>query len=381
MPKEIKSSEGRFLGIPPHVFEYIRAGATVYIEKGAGEKSGFLDEIYRHTGVKIVDKNEFVDTMSYFHTFFHPHASMVLKVKEILREETNYFLLHNRPVMGFGHLASNEWLTKTTIAIQATYLSLEDIVEPGNPPTRPVLAGMSKIAGEEAVRIGMKYMPRERPEIIIVGYGHVGKAAHRVARGEFGLAVTAIDPFANLTTISNAMPEFRFIHSKKNTKNIILNITDNMNLKHYPEQHAKPHPLLFVLAPYAPENKAPVIVTNEALKRLPANSVIVDVSIDQGGACEFSRVTTHENPVVELERGIKYIGISNLPGGVPKRSTPVFSESVFPYMMQIIKFGFINALKENPALRGAVSIYNGKVTSKGLAQTFGLVHTPIDTLV
>ncbi|KKS37612.1 MAG: hypothetical protein A3G49_00580 [Candidatus Sungbacteria bacterium RIFCSPLOWO2_12_FULL_41_11] len=380
MPKEIKCGEGRFPMCPNHVYDAVYAGAAVYMEKGAGEKSGFFDEFYRARGTRIIsrpkDKEEFWRLMRPDKHGFGQLA--VLKVKELLPEEY-YFIQPCLPIISFGHLASNRELTELVIERNGTYLSLEDIVESDG--SRRVLAGMSKIAGEEGIRIGMKYFSGPKPELIIVGYGTVGQAAHWLSEKSFWLSVTAIDP--DMRKIKNYAEICRKDEDSPAPFGFLTCPPEEIPqlLKRLMETEEYHKPLLINLAPYAPENKAPIIITNEMRNSIPDNSVIVDTSIDQGGACEFSRVTTHENPAIELERGIKYIGIPNFPGGVSERSTPVFSESVFPYMMQIIKLGFIGALKENPALRGAVSIYNGRITSAGLAKTFGLEYTSIETLL
>ena len=378
VPKEKKQGEERVGATPEHAYEYVEAGAKVYVEASAGTAAGFLDRTYRQAGAAVVDPIRFTDAISFYHTL-PVEKFIVLKVKEVLKEESDRLLSPRTPVVGFGHLASNEWLTKRTIERQATYLSLEDVVEQDG--TRPVLRGMSVVAGEEAIRLAMRHkLSGEKPEVVIVGYGNVGKAAHRVARDEFCLPVTAIDSLTKLILMPNTPTEFRFVHSDGNPKGMLSGVISKMYLKHYPLQHSKPHPILLVLAPYSPENRAPVVVTTEMLKYFPKDSSIVDVSIDQGGACEFSRATSHENPYVELE-GVKYFGIPNIPGGVGERSAPIFSESVKPFMLESIRHGFVGALKECPALRNSVSIYEGTVTSKGLAKTFGLEYTPIDTLL
>ena len=384
IPKEKKPGEGRVSATPEHVSKYVEAGARILVESGAGVLSGFSDDLYHRKNIGytpdfettwsaiipyqyISDKNELKQTVRTDRR--KGEEIIILKVKEILDSEL-HFILRDSPIISFGHLASNRELTELVIERNGTYLSLEDIVENEK---RPVLTGMSQIAGEEAVRIGVKHFlssQKEKPRVIIIGYGNVGMAAHRIAAQNFGLNVTAFD---TRDLSSYKMPTYRTkftLYDKSKSEQSCVSIASKNE-----------NPILFILAPYSPENKAPEIIKSSMLQKLPVGSVIVDVSIDQGGACEFSQVTTHKNPYVELERGIKYIGIPNLPGGVPHLSTPVFSESVFPYMMQIIKLGFIKALKENPALRGAVSIYNGKVTSEGLAKTFGLEHTPIETLL
>lgn len=387
IPKEIKQGEGRVFATPQHVSDYKRSQAIPYIEAGAGIPSGFRDFQYKDNGAAIIpstpDRNDLTrmgipPIIKYEEDGIN---TLILKVKEVVLPDERWMIQPYHTLISFGHLASNRELVELIIARRGTYLSLEDIVEPSNPPYRPILAGMSKIAGEEAVRIGMKYFSEQKPEMIIVGYGKVGEAAHRVAEKELWIPVTAIDPdykklkhYAEMCRQDKDSPApFGFLTCPQNEIPQLLERL--MGTGEYRK------PLLIILAPYAPENKAPIIITNEMIKNITDDSIIVDVSIDQGGACEFSRITTHEIPVIELERGIKYIGIPNLPGGVPGRSTSVFSESVFPYMMQIVKLGFIEALKANPALRNAVSIYEGKVTSEGLAKTFGLEHTPIEKLL
>ena len=157
VPKEKKQGEERVGATPEHAYEYVEAGAKVYVEASAGTAAGFLDRTYRQAGAAVVDPIRFTDAISFYHTL-PVEKFIVLKVKEVLKEESDRLLSPRTPVVGFGHLASNEWLTKRTIERQATYLSLEDIVEQDG--TRPVLRGSrprpGSVAGDDRGRPAAK---------------------------------------------------------------------------------------------------------------------------------------------------------------------------------------------------------------------------------
>jgi len=385
VPREIKQGEGRVAAQPEEIRKYRHFGGFINVESGAGTKSGFSNSSYGELGASIVipDLDLIKMGMPPFMSL-EPDEVIILKVKEVILPDERWMIREDHAVVGFGHLAANRALVDYTIRRRGTYVSLEDIVEPGNPPVRPVLKGMSVVAGKEAVKIGMKYFSETTPCVVIVGYGNVGKAAHETACEKFDLPVIAFDRNPDVLKISATASS---IHKTNQVCALFpdFNIDFNEKLRKVSvllESSGVPQrPYLIILSPYAPENKAPTVITMPMLQNIPQGSVIVDVSIDQGGACEFSRPTSHEHPATELERGIKYIGIPNLPGGVPEESTPVFSQSVYPYIADIVRYGFVEAIRRNRPLFDAVSIFKGRVTSAGLAKTFELEYTPLAGLL
>ncbi|MDP3963848.1 MAG: hypothetical protein Q8Q39_05125 [bacterium] len=378
--KERKNGEMRVAATPGEVRAYINAGSQVGVEEGAGLASGFSDDAYRNAGAHMATRevlNKFVERMSER----DPFNAAVIKVKEILPDE--YALVaRGVPIIGFGHLAANRNLVDQVISRGGTYVSLEDIVEEMPAPHRPALAAMSRIAGEESMRLAMRHTPdaykASMREVIIIGYGNVGQAAHRVAVEDFGLRrVTVFDTAVTKGQLDHFFsyydPEDGRHYSKYAPNTIASYIADAREADGF----SKTNPCIVILAPYSPEGRTPMLITSELAKTFPLGSVIVDVSIDQGGACEFSQATSHAQPHRDVH-GVRYIGIPNIPGAVPERSTPAFAESVKPYVAEMARFGFHGSLRRSVALRGAVSLHNGAITSKGLAETFALSHTPID---
>ena len=126
--------------------------------------------------------------------------------------------------------------------------------------------------------------------------------------------------------------------------------------------------------------KAPKLVTTEMLKTMQKGSVLVDVAIDQGGCFETSRATTHSDPIFEVE-GIVHYCVANMPGAVAKTSTIALTNATLPYAVQIANKGWRRAMRENPEIKLGANVMNGKVTYQAVAETFGLEHTPIDTLL
>ncbi|OGZ96963.1 MAG: hypothetical protein A3I44_04650 [Candidatus Sungbacteria bacterium RIFCSPLOWO2_02_FULL_51_17] len=375
--KEIKNGEKRVAATPADV-SLLSTLTRVYVEKDAGKESGFSDDDYGDAGADIHSREQMREVML---SIAEP---IVIKVKELLPPE--YDFLHSGSggqtgaVMGFGHLASNRELTMMTVARKATYLSLEDIVVNGK---RPVLANMSEVAGEEAVRLAKKHLPEGSPAYILIGYGTAGRAAHRaIATSGSVPLVCALDISVGLDKLNSFFglspaPSLLTSCTLENFDTEIRTAIRNCRGGHY---GARETPIVMILSPYIPESTAPKMIRRSIIPMLPRGSAIVDISIDQGGACEFSRATSHDEPIADIN-GVSYIGIPNLPGGAPLRATPMLSMTTRPFILEIARKGFVQALRDNESLRNAVSVYQGKVTSRGLAKTFGLEHAPIASLL
>jgi alanine dehydrogenase len=129
-----------------------------------------------------------------------------------------------------------------------------------------------------------------------------------------------------------------------------------------------------------PGSKTPVLVTREMLKKMNKGTVLVDVSIDQGGCFETSRPTTHSNPTFIVDGMVHYC-VENMPGALPKTSTLALTNSTLPYALEIADKGWKRTLKENPEIRLGANVVKGKVTYQGVANAFRLEHTPIDKIL
>ena len=134
---------------------------------------------------------------------------------------------------------------------------------------------------------------------------------------------------------------------------------------------------LVIGAVLMPGKKAPSLVVREDLQRMSAGSVIVDVSVDQGGCVETIRPTTHDEPTYVVD-GIVHYGVANMPGGVPRTSTPALTNATLPYVLTVATRGWKGACSGDPALKRGVSVIEGKVTHAGVAEAFGLDCSPVD---
>ena len=362
IPKEIKTNENRVSLVPAGAEALVSAGHTVYVEKAAGEGSGFSDEQYVAVGAKILKTADEV----------WKEAEMIIKVKEPIAPEWPR-MRKGQVIFTYFHYAADEKLTKAHLDSGAICIAYET-VELANGDL-PLLLPMSEVAGRMAVQEGAKYLeklygglglllggvPGVAPaNVVVLGGGIVGINAAKMAAG-MGAKVTILDlSLPRLRYLSDVMPaNVTMIHS--NRHNIL-------------EQIATAD--LVVGGVLIPGTKAPKLIRKEDLKLMKKGSVIVDVAIDQGGCVETIHATTHENPVYVVDDVIHY-GVANMPGGVPRTSTLALTNATFPYALKLANKGWKQALKEDAALLKGLNVVDGKVTYKGVAEAFGMeYHKP-----
>jgi alanine dehydrogenase len=357
VPKEIKTNENRIALVPAGAEALVAAGHEVAIERGAGEGSGFPDEVYRSAGARIAPDADAV----------WRDAEMILKVKEPIEVEWPR-MWKGQTIFTYFHFAADERLTRAHISSGATCIAYETV----ELPTRelPLLTPMSEVAGRMAVQEGAKYLeklyggrgvllggvPGVPPgRVVILGGGIVGINAAKMAAG-MGAQVTSLDiSLERLRYLSDVLPaNVMLIHSNRH------NILDQIRTAD-----------LVVGAVLVTGAKAPRLVRREDLKTMPPGSVIVDVAIDQGGCVETIHATTHENPTYVVD-GVIHYGVANMPGGVPRTSTLALTNATLPYALQLANKGWKQALRDNVALRKGLNIAAGEVTYPGVAEAFGL---------
>ena len=357
VPREIKTNENRIALVPAGAEALVAAGHEVAIEHGAGEGSGFPDDIYRAAGARIAPDADAV----------WRDAEMIMKVKEPIEVEWPR-MRQGQTIFTYFHFAADERLTRAHIASGATCIAYETV----ELPTRelPLLTPMSEVAGRMAVQEGAKYLeklyggrgvllggvPGVPPgRVVILGGGIVGINAAKMAAG-MGAQVTILDiSLERLRYLSDVMPaNVVLIHSNRH------NILDQIRTAD-----------LVVGAVLVTGAKAPRLVRREDLKTMPPGSVIVDVAIDQGGCVETIRATTHENPTYVVD-GVIHYGVANMPGGVPRTSTLALTNATLPYALQLANKGWRQALRDNVAIRKGLNIVAGEVTYPGVAEAFGL---------
>ena len=366
VPKEIKTNENRVALVPAGAEVLVAAGHSVMIEKGAGEGSGFGDDMYTAVGACIAPD---ADTV-------WRESEMIMKVKEPIAPEWPR-MRRGQVLFTYFHFAADERLTKAHVDSGAVCIAYETVELSSR--ELPLLTPMSEVAGRMAVQEGAKYLeklyggrgvllggvPGVAPaKVVIVGGGVVGVNAAKMAAG-MGAKVTVLDvSLERLRYLSDVMPA-----------NVTLIYSNRHNLM----EQIKTADLVVggVLIPGA---KAPKLIRRDDLKTMQPGSVIVDVAIDQGGCVETIHATTHENPTYVVD-GVIHYGVANMPGGVPRTSTLALTNATFPYALQLANKGWKHALRDNAALRKGLNIVDGQVTYPGVAEAFSLPLKDADSFL
>jgi alanine dehydrogenase len=355
VPKEIKTEEFRVGLTPTGVRELTREGHAIVIETGAGEGSGFSDAEYRKAGAETAAREAVFG-----------QAELIVKVKEPVSPE--YVLLREGVALfTYLHLAPNPELTKVLLDKKVTGLAYETLEKDGR---LPLLAPMSEVAGRMAPIMASLYLQKFRGgsgilptgvsgvrpgKIVILGAGVVGTNAARVATG-LGMETVVInrDP-AGLQRIDEQF--------KGRVRTLPLSA-------HAVEEEIRDADIV-IGAVLVPGGRTPVLITREMLRTMKRGSVIVDVSVDQGGCVETSHPTTHDDPVFEAE-GIIHYCVANMPGAYPRTSTLALTNATLPYVKLLANKGIEKAIAESAEVRSSLNTYQGRITNKMLAESLGL---------
>jgi alanine dehydrogenase len=366
IPKEIKDNENRVGLTPGGVFEFIVNGHEIWIENNAGIGSGFSNEEYIAAGAKIVQTAK--EAWS---------ADMVMKVKEPLPEEFEYFR-EGLILFTYLHLAPEYDLTKALIDKKVTAIAYETIqLENG---LLPLLMPMSEVAGRMSIQIGAQFLEKPKggkgvllggvpgvapAEVTIIGGGIVGSNAAKMALG-LGAKVTILDINANRLRELDDLFQGRLTTLMSNP----YNITEAVKKAD-----------LVVGAVLIPGARAPRLVTEDMIKTMQPGSVVVDVAIDQGGSIEtIDRITTHTNPTYE-KHGVVHYAVANMPGAVPRTATIALTNVTVPYGIEIANKGIYLAALSKPALMKGINVIGGKVTFKAVADAHSFSYTKIDQMI
>jgi len=364
--KEIKAEENRVCMSPGGV-EFMRLhGHQILVEKNAGKASGFTNATYQKAGAEIVDSPGDI----------FKRAKMIMRVKEpqpfelkLIRKGQIYF--------SYLHLAASEDLTRALVKSKAVCIAYETIQKADG--TLPLLTPMSEVAGPMAIQQGAKYLemaqgghgvllggvPGVDPgTVVIIGGGVVGINAAKIACG-LGAKVYILDiDLDRLRYLSDVMSSqcVTLMSSPAAIRDVL------------------PKADLVVGAVLVPGSKTQTLVTREMLGEMKKGSVMVDVSIDQGGCFETSRETTHADPIYTVD-GIVHYAVSNMPGALPRTSTLALNNATLPYAVEIANKGWKKAMQQNPEIKAGANVVAGKVTYRGIAETVGLEYVPINNLL
>lgn len=367
VPKERKNNENRVAISPAGVDALTGAGHEVWVEKGAGEGSGFPDAVFAEHGAKIVERAEDV----------WGTADMVLKVKEPEPSEYKYFR-EGLILFTYLHLAAELELTKVLQEKKVTAIAYETIqLDNGS---LPLLTPMSEVAGRMSVQIGAQFLEKTKGgkgvllggvpgvlpgNVVIIGGGVVGTNAAKIAKG-MGANVKLLD--VNPDRLRQLEDIFGGqVHTLMSNPYNIAAATQEADL--------------LIGAVLIPGRRAPRLVTEEMVKNMEPGSVIIDVAIDQGGVIATSdRVTTHSDPTY-VKHDVVHYAVANMPGAVPRTSTIALTNVTIPYALQIANQGLEKALKGNRPLSLGVNLYGGYITYAAVAESLNLPFKSLDEVL
>ncbi len=359
VPKEIKNKENRVSMVVAGVRALTQAGHQVLIQAGAGLGAGITDQEYAVAGATIVEGAREV----------FAKADMIVKVKEPLPEE--YELLREGQILyTYLHLAADERLTKALLERKIVGIAYETI-QPAD-GSLPLLAPMSAVAGRMATQIGATYLQKDhggkgmllggvtgvaRANVTILGGGVVGVNAAKMAVG-LGAKVTILD--VNVDRLEYLNDIFgNSIHTLySNNEQIERSVIESD---------------LVISAILVPGAKAPKLVTRQMVSKMQPGGVIIDVAVDQGGAVETCRPTSHEHPTYTVDNIIHY-AVPNMPGAVPRTSTYALTNVTLKYALRLANLGWKEAVSKDPALFKGVNLNGGKLTYKAVAEDLGLPY-------
>ncbi len=364
--KELKNNEFRVGLTPDNVAELVAAGNKVLVETGAGEGASFTDDEYVAAGAEI--KGTPADVFA--------EAEMIVKVKEPEACECD-MLREGQILYTYLHLAPNLPLTEALLRKGVKAVAYETITDAeGN---LPCLRPMSQIAGRLSIQEGAKYLERsfggrglllggvpgvERGNVVIIGGGIAGTFAAKVAVG-MEAKVTLLDVNHN---------RLAYLDDIFGSAITTLYSTEANIRKSLAEAD------LVVGSVLIPGASTPKLVRREHLKLMKPGAVIVDIAIDQGGCCESSRTTTHDDPVF-IEEGVVHYCVGNMPGAVPRTSTIALTNTTIKYALMIAKCGLETACQKSKSIADGLNIYCGKCTNKNVAKSLGLDYVPVEEAI
>ena len=367
IPKEIKNDENRVALTPEGAKLLTSHGHKVLVETAAGIGSGYSDEDYIASGAVIVDLPEKI----------YSEAELIAKVKTPQPVEYKW-LKKNHILITFLHLAVEKSLTKELLDRKVTGIAYETVQKDDG--SLPLLIPVSEIAGKMSIHIAATLLEKQHMgsgmllsgvtgvpagKVLIIGAGNVGTSAAKIAMG-IGADVCVLD--INTEKLRNIDTLF---HSRVKT----YVVSEEILKKLVKEAD------VVIGAVFVPGHKSPHLITEEMVKSMKEGSVIIDVSIDQGGIAETEdRITTHEMPTYE-KFGVIHYCVENMPGSVARTSTVALTNESIKYLLEIADRGLVDAIKHDRTLARGVNTFNGKLTNKGVAKAHGLEYTELPSLI
>jgi alanine dehydrogenase len=363
VPKEIKADEYRVGLVPATITALIDRRHEVAVETLAGEGAGISDNEYAAAGAHIVSSADQI----------FDRAELIVKVKEPLASERTK-LRRGQAIFTYLHLAPDPEQTRDLVSSGVTAIAYETVTDESG--RLPLLAPMSKIAGRMALQVAAHFL--ERPQggrgillggvddvapakVVILGGGNVGRSAAEVAIG-MGADVTIATRTRN--TAQNLIK-----HLGDRAKAVTIEQASVVELCTSADT--------VIGAALVAGGEAPKLISRQTVAAMKPGSVIVDVSIDQGGCAETSRPTTHTQPVYLVDGVIHYC-VANMPGAVPRTSTFALNNTTRPFVLALADRGISHAIMSDVHLRNGLNVHHGKITCRAVADALGYPYVPAD---
>jgi alanine dehydrogenase len=362
VPREIKNHEYRVAITPSGVHELVRAGHQVFIEQSAGDGSSISDADFQAAGATIVPGPDEAWAA----------GDLILKVKEPIAAE--YHRMRSGQVLfTYLHLAADRALTEELLKRDVTAIAYETVETADR--ALPLLAPMSEVAGRLAPQVGAATLMRAEggrgillggvsgvwaAKVVILGAGVAGANAAAIALGmqaEVVLLDRNIDRLRQMDRIYQGHVQTVASNSFEVERTI---------------QDAD----LVIGAVLVPGAKAPTLISNELVSRMKPGSVLVDISIDQGGCFEDSRPTTHADPTYMVHNSVFYC-VANMPGAVPHTSTYALTNVTLAYIGELAGRGWREAMRNDPALAKGLNVVDGSVTNQPVAQAHEMPYADL----
>ncbi|MET7465830.1 alanine dehydrogenase [Nonomuraea sp. NPDC005501] len=361
VPREVKDNEYRVALTPAGVHELVRNGHQVFVEREAGVGSAIPDMYFKAAGAVILDTADEV----------WDEGDLVLKVKEPVAEE--YHRMRKGQVLfTYLHLAASHDCTTAMLDSGVTGVAYETVQTTGG--ALPLLAPMSEVAGRLAPQVGAYHLMRSgggrgvlmggvsgvrAANVVVIGAGVSGMNAAAIALG-MQAEVVLLDRNIDKLRQADLIYQGHCQTIASNTLEV---------------ERAVLEADLVIGAVLVPGARAPKLVTNDLVSRMKPGSVLVDVSIDQGGCFEDSRPTTHADPTYRVHESVFYC-VANMPGAVPHTSTYALTNVTLPYALAIADLGWRQAMRLDAELGRGLSTHDGHLTSRPVAEAHGLAWTP-----
>jgi alanine dehydrogenase len=361
IPRELKNHEYRVAITPAGVHELARGGHEVFVQKDAGAGSRIPDDDFVGAGATILpDADEVWQA-----------GDLILKVKEPIAEE--YHRMRKGQVLfTYLHLAASRECTDALLSSGTTAIAYETVQLPDG--SLPLLAPMSEVAGRMAPQVGAHHLQRDgggrgvlmggvsgvyAAKVVVLGAGVSGMNAAAIASG-MQAEVLLLDKNVGRLRSADAIYQ-----------GYIQTVASNA----YEVERAVIDADLVIGAVLVPGAKAPMLISNELVSRMKPGSVLVDISIDQGGCFEDSHPTTHDNPTYPVHNSLFYC-VANMPGAVPHTSTYALTNVTLPYAVEIANRGWREALRADPSFALGLNTHEGSVTYQSVAEAHGLPWIP-----